>query len=196
MTDLPEPMTPADSRFRNSEFMPFPSNPNDYNSDWFMLEPRIKSARIQLMQWSWNAKPVCSLNNCPAKLWRLAGERESYWKKIQEKALSPWILCSDNRLYHPWLAEQANRILRTGASSSRRLSSTSPGKWKALRAEVFLRDDFTCRYCGDRGGILECDHIIPVSRGGSDAITNLVTACEDCNRRKNATISQAWGNAS
>lgn len=31
---------------------------------------------------------------------------------------------------------------------------------------------------------LEKDHMIPVSRGGSDSITNLVGACQRCNAEK------------
>jgi len=57
-------------------------------------------------------------------------------------------------------------------------------KLKPLRKKVFERDDYTCQYCGDRGGELECDHIHPVSKGGSNDIDNLATACKLCNRSK------------
>lgn len=55
-----------------------------------------------------------------------------------------------------------------------------------LRFEVFKRDKFVCQYCGACGPDveLEIDHIIPVSRGGTDDITNLKTACFKCNRGK------------
>ena len=55
-----------------------------------------------------------------------------------------------------------------------------------LRFEVFKRDKFVCQYCGACGPDveLEIDHIIPVSRGGTDDMKNLKTACRDCNRGK------------
>ncbi len=55
-----------------------------------------------------------------------------------------------------------------------------------IRFEVFKKDQFTCRYCGKRPGetVLEVDHIIPRSKGGTDAIENLVTSCFECNRGK------------
>ena len=55
-----------------------------------------------------------------------------------------------------------------------------------LRFEVFKRDKFVCQYCGVCGPNveLEVDHIIPVSRGGTDDIDNLKTACFKCNRGK------------
>lgn len=57
---------------------------------------------------------------------------------------------------------------------------------KSVRFEVFKRDKFTCQYCGASAPdvILEIDHIKPVSKGGSNAILNLVTACKNCNRGK------------
>lgn len=60
---------------------------------------------------------------------------------------------------------------------------------KSVRFAVFDRDNYTCRYCGrstDDGVILEVDHVIPRSKGGSDEIENLATACADCNRGKSA----------
>lgn len=60
------------------------------------------------------------------------------------------------------------------------------GLSKKVRFEVFKRDSFTCQYCGKSapGVILEVDHIKPVSRDGDNEITNLITACQDCNAGK------------
>lgn len=57
---------------------------------------------------------------------------------------------------------------------------------KKIRFEVFKRDAFTCQYCGQSAPqvILEVDHIIPVSKGGDNNLTNLITSCRDCNRGK------------
>ena len=49
---------------------------------------------------------------------------------------------------------------------------------------VFVRDDFTCMYCGKtnlEGKDLTVDHIVPVSKGGKDTYENTVTACRACN---------------
>jgi 5-methylcytosine-specific restriction endonuclease McrA len=55
---------------------------------------------------------------------------------------------------------------------------------KLTRREVFIRDDYTCQYCGSRTGDLTIDHIIPRSRGGQHTWENLVSACKPCNHRK------------
>jgi 5-methylcytosine-specific restriction endonuclease McrA len=64
--------------------------------------------------------------------------------------------------------------------------------WRVLREAVFYRDDYTCTYCGDRGGRLECDHIHPISRGGRSDLSNLTTACRDCNRSKRDKTAEEW----
>lgn len=64
--------------------------------------------------------------------------------------------------------------------------------WAALRASIFERDDFACVYCGASDVALECDHVVPVSRGGSNEPENLVTACRNCNRSKSDKTPEEW----
>jgi HNH endonuclease len=64
--------------------------------------------------------------------------------------------------------------------------------WNELRSIIFARDNYTCRYCGVRGGNLECDHITPVSLSGSSELSNLVTACYSCNRSKGNKTLEEW----
>ena len=54
------------------------------------------------------------------------------------------------------------------------------------RFNVFLRDAFSCQYCGGHfpTELLTFDHVVPRSRGGKTLWTNVVTACEPCNLRK------------
>lgn len=54
------------------------------------------------------------------------------------------------------------------------------------RFKVLSRDKYACVYCGRSAPnvVLEIDHKIPVKRGGSDEMDNLITACFDCNRGK------------
>jgi 5-methylcytosine-specific restriction endonuclease McrA len=57
---------------------------------------------------------------------------------------------------------------------------------KFSRKNIFLRDDYTCQYCGERFDPkdLTCDHIVPKSRGGINEWSNIVTSCTRCNLRK------------
>ena len=63
------------------------------------------------------------------------------------------------------------------------------------RFNVFLRDSFSCQYCG-RGFVAErltFDHVIPRSRGGRTLWNNVVAACEPCNLRKANQLPQRTG---
>ena len=62
------------------------------------------------------------------------------------------------------------------------------------RFNVFLRDAFTCQYCGERSPAhdLTFDHLVPRSRGGHTTWNNVVAACSPCNLRKgNLTPDEA-----
>ena len=54
------------------------------------------------------------------------------------------------------------------------------------RLNVYLRDAFTCQYCGLRlpPSELTLDHVISRRQGGRMTWTNIVTACNECNKRK------------
>lgn len=58
------------------------------------------------------------------------------------------------------------------------------------RVKIFVwkRDDGRCVTCGSPER-LEFDHIIPVSKGGSNTARNLQLLCELCNRKKGTAIA-------
>ena len=63
---------------------------------------------------------------------------------------------------------------------------------KQRRIKVFVRDRGMCRYCrSDKK--LTIDHVNPLSKGGTDAETNLVTACSLCNSKKRARTPEQAG---
>jgi 5-methylcytosine-specific restriction endonuclease McrA len=64
---------------------------------------------------------------------------------------------------------------------------------------LFARDHYRCEFCGRPQATLkprECltrDHIVPLSRGGTNAWTNVVTACSTCNARKGNHLPEEVG---
>ncbi len=59
-----------------------------------------------------------------------------------------------------------------------------PAKYPAFtRFNLFLRDEFSCQYCGTTDE-LTFDHLIPRAQGGTTRWDNVITACAPCNLRK------------
>lgn len=65
---------------------------------------------------------------------------------------------------------------------------------KSLRFDIFQRDHHTCQYCGRKPTevTLVVDHLVPVAKGGTDDIDNLITSCEDCNQGKSAKLIEEY----
>ena len=62
--------------------------------------------------------------------------------------------------------------------------TVTPGSnWDLLRKNVMKRDDYKCSSCGSTSN-LTIDHKIPLSLGGTNALSNLQTLCRDCHEDK------------
>ena len=61
------------------------------------------------------------------------------------------------------------------------------------KRNILKRDHNRCQYCGRPGRDLTLDHILPLSRGGTDDWHNVVTACRECNRRKGSLTPEEAG---
>lgn len=93
----------------------------------------------------------------------------------------------------PVRAEQDDPVLIVGGQLRvprivrlRRYARCWRGTIRLTRRNLMLRDDFQCQYCGRflASRELDIDHVLPRSRAGAASWTNLVTACQSCNRRK------------
>lgn len=81
---------------------------------------------------------------------------------------------------------QVNSIVGTHGDSRALLKSHAHYTPPLNNQTLFARDAQLCMYCGDRHSArgLSRDHVMPLSRGGTDTWNNVVTACKRCNNRK------------
>jgi len=63
------------------------------------------------------------------------------------------------------------------------------------KRELFLRDGHLYLYCGNQfpEQLLTRDHLVPLSRDGTDTWKNVVTACKSCNHPKGARTPKEAG---
>jgi 5-methylcytosine-specific restriction endonuclease McrA len=76
-----------------------------------------------------------------------------------------------------WAISQRRRARELGAAGN-----FTTFEWRGL----MVRFGHRCAYCGAQGP-LQADHRIPLSRGGTHHIENILPACRSCNLRKGAT---------
>ena len=66
-------------------------------------------------------------------------------------------------------------------------SPYATAEYKRNRKIVLEASQYTCHYCNAPAN--EADHIIPVSFGGTNEVSNLLPACKKCNSgRQNKTL--------
>lgn len=102
--------------------------------------------------------------------------------------LSP---CTISNRFGTWRKAllEANKISDSGTLSQP--EETARGRTAISvrkRFLVFKRDLYQCQICRRSGVELEVDHIIPISRGGSDTVDNLQALCVPCNRGKSGSL--------
>ena len=94
--------------------------------------------------------------------------------------------CKDARRIFYLRAEAAKR------RNTRPASAIEDWTWEKTRLRIFERDNYTCQHCGAREVSLECDHLVPISRGGSNEDDNLVASCRSCNQSKRDNLVGEW----
>lgn len=68
--------------------------------------------------------------------------------------------------------------------------SVGVSRWDWMR--LVNRYGGRCAYCLTRCGDLHMEHVIPVARGGRDAIGNILPACQSCNQSKSRSLLIEW----
>lgn len=106
---LPKPLVQNNIDLRSFEFMPLDVvrfRDSDFTA---LVEAEAFRSGFLLMCASWHQVPAGSLPNDDRILSNLAGFGRvvKEWEKFKEESLRGWILCDDNRYYHPVVCEKA-----------------------------------------------------------------------------------------
>jgi len=85
--------------------------------------------------------------------------------------------------HRSWVKNKRNRVLKRLISGN---LTHSFGEWELLKKQY----GFTCPACklSEPQITLTEDHIIPLSKGGTDKIENIQPLCGSCNRKKYTKI--------
>ncbi len=132
MSELPEPLTPPDCDLRGLEYMPLLGH-HLFGSD-FNARANDSEWRAAVTLWwaAWTQKPAASLPDDDVALCRLAdlGRDLKTWAKVKKMALHGFVKCSDGRIYHPVLAQQALLAFEKRVGERKRKA-----EWREKRAK-------------------------------------------------------------
>jgi hypothetical protein len=148
-------------------------------SDTWALAPReIRPWLLMLWMVAWEQTPCGSL---PADDRLIAARLDmpmELFAPHRDVLLRGWWAAEDGRLYHDTLVERVREMM-----SVRGVDRARADARRNQFEKVRERDGHACVYCGNTK-YLTLDHLVPLSRGGSNDEENLVTACRPCNSKK------------
>lgn len=126
--------------------------------------------------------PLCHIEN--RRYWYF--QNVIYWENERLNARQVHALLSERLSRRNAQIDRAEQLLvmdRRATERPRRRAQVSDD----VKHFVWMRDEGRCRHCGSSVE-LQFDHIIPISKGGSNTPENLQVLCGPCNRRKGGSV--------
>lgn len=133
---------------------------------WYIAHPDYERERSK-RRWATNPEPLRKahnkwINNHPEK-------RREY--KIRWKTNNP-----EQYVFTMRAQVKKRKALKRGAT----ISNFTSKQWELIKQ----LHNYSCFYCGSKPDRLDQDHCIPLSRGGTHTLSNIVPSCTSCNSRK------------
>jgi 5-methylcytosine-specific restriction endonuclease McrA len=97
-----------------------------------------------------------------------------------------------NKYYH---TDRGRLVSRANLHKRRARKKSTGGSYTAQQLlDQKKRQRSRCYYCSAKlGRVFHADHIVPLSRGGSSDISNIVITCPTCNMQKGSKLPHEWG---
>jgi len=88
--------------------------------------------------------------------------------------------------------QKKNPELARLATQRRRAKKLDNGVFEVTKSDInrLLRNE--CFYCQSKTAKMTVDHVMPIAKGGTHSIGNIVAACVDCNLSKNSKTVMEW----
>jgi hypothetical protein len=111
MTELPDPLTPAECDLRHYDWMPITITVLKGSRSWMRCKrnPALAFYLINLWTASWHQVPAASLEDDDEYLCDVAQCDPKVWPKVRQFVIAGFEKCSDGRLYHQYVAREANK---------------------------------------------------------------------------------------
>lgn len=101
-------------------------------------------------------------------------------------AFTPVKLINRRRALKLLFLDKASEVIPDKVIQLKKFLMRQPFPLKFSKRSVFIRDAWTCQYCGTNLSRTKVtiDHILPRALGGKSTFENCITACARCNMEK------------
>ncbi|MDF2493277.1 DUF1376 domain-containing protein [Sphingomonas sp.] len=141
--DLPAPLTTPDCNVQSFPYMPLHVAKLRDSDMAAEEEPEACWYNVLLCSAAWHQIPAASLPNNDAVLMRLIGLGRDLktWKKHRRGALRGFVLCSDDRYYHPFVADLALTAWasRNASETERSAAAERQARWREEQQRMSAR---------------------------------------------------------
>lgn len=123
--------------------------------------------------------------------------REAYYRNMKIPKYRQAKRNRDQRRYHSDLVSSRKKAREAAQKRFERVRN-APGEYTQEDIEsMYLQQNGLCGYCGirlfwDIPGDIHLDHVIPVSKSGSNYPDNLILSCSGCNKSKKDKLVEEW----
>lgn len=121
---------------------------------------------------------------------------KQHWSALPENIAKRVKWGKDNKKSHARSnSKWRSHNLDSGRASraERRAKERAGGSFSVWEWQQLLeRHNYSCFYCDGEGNPLTIDHVLPLSKGGLNSITNIVPACGSCNYSKRDMTIREW----
>ena len=138
MADLPEPLVPAEVDLKGMPYFQLDTERLMASELAAIGTDAENWAAVVLWCRAWQQRPPASLPNDDRVLAAFCRASAAKWRRISAGALRGFVLCDDNRYYHPHLATLAKRAWseRLKYRSRQEKDAERKSKWRAKSASA------------------------------------------------------------
>lgn len=166
---------------------------NDFN--------KRAGAKDGLQYWCKHCRNANALENPPELSWRERNrnkDKESNKKyyqankdKINKKTKEWRELNKEKVIAQNYNYRKQNPDVIKQIQLQRRAKKLKNGLFEISSKEIKKLYNSNCFYCGSKEKI-QLDHVVPIAKGGSHSIGNLLPACSTCNASKGSKFLIEW----
>ena len=145
----------------------------------YIISNQNKNKFIQLV----DSKPALTLNINDAQVWEKESKVNNFLSHLAKdiKSKDTWEIYKINKAQNFYDDIALNDIIHNNQSKNKRVKLKSN-----IRKAVYKRTEGHCALCGKFVDYDDytIDHIVPLSKGGTNDIDNLQCTCKTCNNIK------------